>query len=282
MYALARTQPAHLAEELADLAATAARTAGAYVHRHFGGLIGADHKSRHSDVVTKFDRGAEQMIRAILLERHPDSAVIGEEFGDTGEGEIAWIVDPIDGTSNFAGGLPLYCVSIGIAWRGELVAGIVYDPERDELFRGTAAGLTVNGRPVASRAGGRDSDCICLMNFPYEAAPLGEPALARYLDALSAFRAVRRLGSAALALADVAAGRADAACEISTNPWDHAAGMALVLAGGGGLVCRDRHGKTSAPAWKAARYIAFGTGFQPAQSTLDGIIALPPVSETSP
>lgn len=276
---LVRTEPATLAEDLADCAAAAAHKAGAYVHRHFGGLISADHKSRHSDVVTEFDRGAEEMIRAALLGAYPASTVIGEEFGGTGGSEIAWIVDPIDGTSNFAGGLPLYCISIGIVLRGELVAGVIYDPERDELFRGTAAGLTVNGRPAESRAGEDDRDCICLMNFPYEAKPLGETAIARYLDALNGFRAVRRLGSAALALAYVAAGRADVACEISSNPWDHAAGMALVLAGGGGLVCLGHDGTPAAPVWEAGRYIAHGRGFAPARSSLDGIVTLPPNPE---
>lgn len=272
---LARTEPVALAEDLADCAAAAARKAGAYVHRHFGGLISADHKSRHSDVVTEFDRGAEEMIRAVLTEAYPASTVIGEEFGGAGESEIAWIVDPIDGTSNFAGGLPLYCISIGVIFRGELVAGVIYDPERDELFRGTADGLTLNGAPVESRAGTEDQDCICLMNFPYEAKPLSEAAVGRYLDALGSFRAIRRLGSAALALAYVAAGRADVACEISTNPWDHAAGMVLLLAAGGGLVCLGHDGTPATPVWKAERYIAYGRGFAPTRSSLDGIVTLP-------
>ncbi len=278
---LARTEPAALAEDLADCAATAARKAGTYVHRHFGGLISADHKSRHSDVVTEYDRGAEEMIRAALTSAYPASVVIGEEFGGTGGSEIAWIVDPIDGTSNFAGGLPLYCISIGVIFRGELVAGVIYDPEREELFRGTAAGLTLNGQPVGSRAGTDDRDCICLMNFPYEAKPLNEAAAARYISSLESFRAIRRLGSAALALAYVAAGRADVACEISTNPWDHAAGMALVLAGGGGLVCRRHDGAPAAPVWKAERYIAYGKGFAPSLSSLDGIVTLSPSPETA-
>lgn len=278
---LARTEPAALAEQLADTAADAARKAGAYVHRHFGGLISTDQKSRHSDVVTEYDRGAEQLIRAALTEAFPASTVIGEEYGGADEGEIAWIVDPIDGTSNFAGGLPLYCISIGIVWRGDLVGGVIYDPERDELYRGTAGGLTLNGQPVASRAGAGDRNCVCLMNFPYEAKPLGATATGRYLDVLASFRAVRRLGSAALALAWVAAGRADAACEIMTNPWDHAAGMALVLAGGGGLACRDRDGAPVSPIWKAERYIAYGKGFSAADSSLDGIVTLPSNPETA-
>ena len=281
MAALATTEPPGLAQELADLAATAARAAGAYVHTHFGGLLAADHKSRHSDVVTEYDRGAEEMIRAALTGGFPGSTVIGEELGGTEAGEIAWIVDPIDGTSNFAGGLPLYCISIGVAWRGRLVAGVIYDPERDELYRGTAAGLTLNGRPVESRAGGEDNACVCLMNFPYEAKPLGPVAAARFHDALMGFRAVRRLGSAALALAWVASGRADACCEVMTNPWDHAAGMALVLAGGGGLVALDRHGAPADPIWKADRYIAYGRGFSAGRSALSGILSLPPIPESA-
>ena len=112
---------------------------------------------------------------------------------------------------------------------------------------GTAAGLTLNGATAESRAGAEDRDCICLMDFFYRAKPHGQAA----------------------------AGRADVACEISTNPWDHAAGMALLLAAGGGLVCRNHDGTPATPVWKAARYVAYGRGFAPTRSSLHGIVTPP-------
>jgi myo-inositol-1(or 4)-monophosphatase len=250
----------------------AARAAGAYISEQFQGLIEVDHKTRQSDVVTVHDRHAEQMIRSIILDEAPHSRICGEEYGADGSGEVTWFVDPIDGTSNYAGGLPFYCVSIGINWRGRLVGGVVYDPEREEMFSGSAQGLFVNGRKTESRAHAQDGDAVCLTNFPHEG--LADPAGLTQLGTLfSAFRAVRRLGSAALALAYVAAGRADLCAELTTHPWDHAAGAALVVAAGGGFDGRDRDHKPTQDVADVASYVAFGRGFDFPNSLYAAVLA---------
>src|SRR5690606_23397299 len=150
----------------------------------------------------------------------------GEEYGGGGEGEVVWYVDPIDGTSNFAGGLPYYCVSIGVAWRGRLLGGVIYDPERDEMFVGSAEGLRLNKRAAGSSGPPRGSGSVCRRSLPHEGMDdrLGLEALG---DLLVRFRAVRRLGPSALALAYAPRGRADVCCELTTQPWDHAARAAL-------------------------------------------------------
>ena len=195
----------------------------------------------------------------------------GDGNGGGGEGEVVWYVDPIDGTSNFAGGLPYYCVSIGVAWRGRLLGGVIYDPERDEMFVGSAEGLRLNNRAAGSRGQPRDSDSVCLTNLPHEGMDdrLGLEALG---DLLVRFRAVRRLGSSALALAYVATGRADVCCELTTKPWDHAAGAALVLAGGGGFAGLDSGGRESGDMGAVAHYVAYGAGFGFSGSVLNAIL----------
>ena len=256
---------------LLGIASKAAREAGRYISTHFHGLTEVEHKTRSSDVVTIHDRKAEQMIRASLLAEEPASRIWGEEFGIEGDGDISWFVDPIDGTSNYAGGLPLYCVSIGITWRGQLAGGVVYDPERDEMFAGSIEGFFVNGRETQSRAHAHDEDSLCLTNHPYEGL-VDAAGLNRFDLLLGRFRAVRRLGSSALALAYVASGRADLCSELMTKPWDHAAGAALVLASGGGFEGRDSAGQATEAMDEIARFVAFGNGFDFASSIFSDLI----------
>ncbi|OAM77612.1 inositol monophosphatase family protein [Devosia elaeis] len=268
---IALTNECPNAADLLALAERAARTAGKYLHEHFRGQMVVDRKTRKSDVVTIHDRHAEILIRDIILQAAPDSCIWGEEFGAGGEGDTVWFIDPIDGTSNFAGGMPIYCVSIGIAWRGALVGGVVYDPERDEAFVGSPHGFFVNGQPCAEYAEIDASNAICLTNFPHEGA-VSDQELAAYRRVLADFRAVRRFGSAAIALAYVAAGRADVCCELSTYPWDHAAGTALVLASGGTVVARNTSGLPEADVSKFACYVAHGKGFDLVGSVLAELI----------
>jgi myo-inositol-1(or 4)-monophosphatase len=259
------------AELCLRIAETAARAAGDYIRPQFREPIAVDFKSRASDIVTEHDRRAEQIIRGMITEAVPSSVVVGEEYGGEGAGDLVWFVDPIDGTSNFAGGLPLYCVSIGVTWRGQPLAGVIYDPERDEMFVGSAAGLTLNGQPVNSRGHGSETDALCLTNLPHEGMDDAQ-GLAALGALLSRFRAVRRLGSSALALAYVAVGRADVCSELTTKPWDHAAGAALVLAGGGGFEARNSDGKPTDDIGATARYVAYGSGFQFDRSVFASIL----------
>ncbi|MDR1827326.1 MAG: inositol monophosphatase [Methylobacteriaceae bacterium] len=258
---------------LIDAAADAAREAGNYVHRHFSNCTDVSIKSRKSDVVTVHDKNAEAMIRTRLLSRFPDSVVCGEEMGSDTAGELIWFVDPIDGTSNFAGGLPLYCISIGVAWKDRIVGGVVYDAERDELFRGDGLGMTLNRKPVARQAHAREEDSLCLSDYPHIGDPADEATWTNWCGIVSRFRAVRRLGTAALSLAYVAAGRADVCFELQTHPWDCIGGMALVLAAGGAVHVADAGGGAPPRDWAAERYVACGRGFDYAGSCLADILA---------
>ncbi|MEV8639254.1 inositol monophosphatase [Streptosporangium sp. NPDC051023] len=225
------------ADELVEVAANACRRAGAYLLDSFSEPSRLSTKNGRFDLVTRCDSAAEQMIRRDLTDVFPDSVVIGEEDGTSGDGELAWYVDPIDGTHNFARGIALFCVSIGILRRGVPVGGCVYDPVRDELFSAGTDGLLLNGAPlpgppdheVTEQAGERLP--MLLTDIPTAGAADGVELdlFHRLLDIAD----VRRIGSSALALAYVAAGRADVAANADVYPWDTAAGGVLVTAAGG-------------------------------------------------
>jgi myo-inositol-1(or 4)-monophosphatase len=220
---------------LLDTASAAARAVGPQLRAAFRSRPDVSTKRDFHDPVTEHDRAAEVSIRAVIDARAPHSAIVGEEGGTTGSGDLVWYVDPIDGTANFAAGLPFFCVSIAAAVRGELVAGVVYDPVRDDEFTATPDGAWCNGKPLRSAGATGDREAMLLSSYP---TPLdlgtgGELALERYGRLLRSFSAVRKVGSAALKLAHVAAGWSDAAYGTGSNPWDVAAGALLVRSAGG-------------------------------------------------
>ena len=160
---------------------------------------------------------------------------MGEEGGTTGEGSVRWYVDPIDGTANFAAGVPFFCVSIGVAVEGRLVAGVIYDPIRDDEFTASETGAWCNGAPLRSTGASRDREAMLLCSYPSprDLDRDGDLALQRFGRLVSSFASVRRPGSAALKLAHVAAGWSDAAYGAGVSPWDVAAGAFLVRRAGG-------------------------------------------------
>ncbi|HEX4811443.1 MAG TPA: inositol monophosphatase family protein [Nonomuraea sp.] len=221
--------------QLLETAGEAARSVGPRLRKAFRSRPPAQTKRDFHDPVTEHDRAAEEAIRAVIEARVPGSAIVGEEGGVTGSGDLTWYVDPIDGTANFAAGLPFFCVSIAAAVRGELVAGVVYDPVRDDEFAATTAGAWCNGAPLRSRGATSDREAmlLCAYPTPRDLDVDGEAALRRYARFLKSFSAVRRPGSAALNLAHVAAGWSDATYGTGSNPWDVAAGALLVRQAGG-------------------------------------------------
>ena len=245
------------------------------------GLTGArrvETKSGHNDVVTEHDLEAEQVIAEILREAVPDSRILGEE-GVTfdGGGPITWHVDPIDGTSNYATGLPLYCLSVGATYNGRPCVGVIHDPNRGETFVASNRGVTLNGRLLGQGGGGAvltDENAVLLTNFPYEGTWYEESHVDRYRDVLRAFRAVRRTGSSALALAWVAAGRAAVCCELRSSPWDHAAGFALVEAAGGTTHAVNSCGRATDNPAEACAYVAAGPDFCIDNSVLAHLLEL--------
>ncbi|SEH01875.1 myo-inositol-1(or 4)-monophosphatase [Nonomuraea solani] len=221
--------------QLIDIATEAARAVGPRLRKAFRSRPEVATKRDFHDPVTEHDRAAEETIRAVIDARAPHSAIVGEEGGATGSGDLVWYVDPIDGTANFAAGLPFFCVSIGVAMRGELVAGVVYDPVRDDEFTATTEGAWCNGTPLRSAGATRDREAVLLTSYPTpeDLDAGGDEALRRYGRLITSFSTVRRPGSAALNLAHVAAGWSDATYGTRSNPWDVAAGALLVTAAGG-------------------------------------------------
>jgi len=212
-----------------DLCRALARDAGKLAHGGFG-TSSTKMKGVH-DVVTEMDGAVERYIRAQIARRYPQDAVLGEEEGGA-TGERLWIIDPIDGTANYARGLPRYCVSIGYAERGTPVLGAIYDPSNDWLYSAARGeGAWHDGeRMRVSETGDMQAATVEL------GWSTRRPASA-YVDMIgrvfAAGAAMRRAGSGALGLVDVAAGRVEGYAELHINSWDCAAGIVLVQEAGG-------------------------------------------------
>lgn len=187
------------------------------------------------DLVTEADLTAEREFRALIADRFPTHVVLGEEGGaPESAAECRWIVDPLDGTTNFAHGLALFCVSIALEVSGRIEAAVVFDPIADELYTAERGqGARLNGRPIRVSGNGTLLDSLLCTGFPYSV----REDLAAHVEVFGAFlgrsRAVRRLGSAALDLCYVAAGRFDGFWEDRLSPWDIAAGALIVEEAGG-------------------------------------------------
>lgn len=247
-----------LSARLRATAADAAVEAGERVLAAFREGVVAEQKSGAHDLVTEHDRRTEAFLRARLTAAFPGSAVHGEEDGRVGEGEITWYVDPIDGTNNFAAGVPFFCVSIAAVAEGRVVAGAVVDPVRSEVFAADLAGASLNGRSLAAAGASCDAGALLATEFPGHRPWSGDDG-ALFVELVRSFGTVRRLGSGALALAYVAAGRVDVTFGVRTNPWDVAAGILLVQAAGGTyLPLPSSH---AARPWEAPAYVAHVAGF---------------------
>jgi myo-inositol-1(or 4)-monophosphatase len=214
------------------------------------------------DIVTAHDRASEAAIAARIRAAVPGSTVVGEEGGRQGEGRVVWYVDPIDGTTNFARGLPGWCVSIAAEVDGAIVAGVVHVPVTGETFRADLSGAWLHDTPLVAAARPREAEAVMLTSFPaarhYD--ELGDADAAAAHRALAdAFLALRDPGTGALQLAWVAAGWADATLGFMTNPWDVAAG-ALILARAGGSFVALSGGETVREAARADDYYGVGAG----------------------
>lgn len=194
------------------------------------------------DLVTDYDRRSEQLIVAAIQRRFPGHSVLAEEGTEGGsDPHHRWIIDPLDGTTNFAHGYPVCCVSIAYERDGELAVGAVYDPFRDELFTATKGqGATVNGTPLRVSITPDLAHSLLVTGFPYNRATL-DGVLERWGRLVRRSQAVRRDGAAALNLCYVGAGRFDGFWEATLQAWDAAAGVLIVREAGG--VATDIHGK---------------------------------------
>ena len=211
--------------------------AGEVQMQHFGREMRVDKKGA-IDLVTEIDLQIEREFRAMVAERFPGHVVLGEEFSGADErhqiAEFSWVFDPVDGTTNFAHGLPIFCSSLALELRGQPVAAAVYDPTRRELFtaqRGLGAWL--NGVPLRVSSAETLMDALLCTGFPYTVQEKPEELIGLFGHFLATSRAVRRLGSAAVDLCYVAAGRLDGFWEQRLNPWDISAGALIVEEAGG-------------------------------------------------
>ncbi|WP_151737958.1 inositol monophosphatase family protein ['Paenibacillus yunnanensis' Narsing Rao et al. 2020] len=228
------------------VAINAAAKAGEWIKSRQGQVKELGSKTSAQDLVTEVDKGVEQMIRRLILTHYPDHAILGEEGVEPGADNVAfaleearkheylWIVDPIDGTTNFVHGFPFYCVSIALVVNGELTVGVIYDPIRDEMFVAEKGkGAYMHGIPAAVSAEREPGSSLIAMGFPPDRV-FAQPAnMAGLQHILPQVRGIRAGGSAALHLAYVAIGRVDGYWEVGLSPWDCAAGVLLVLESGG-------------------------------------------------
>jgi myo-inositol-1(or 4)-monophosphatase len=186
------------------------------------------------DIATDADLASEALIVAAIRNSYPDHNIVAEEGGGQRTGSpFTWVIDPIDGTTNYAQGFPYFSVSIALLREGQLWAGVVYDPSQDELFAAQRGeGTRLNGRVQVSSCD-RLIDALCSTGFPYDRSTVADNNLAEFSRVLPLAREIRRAGSAALELAYVACGRLDAHWEKRLKPWDSAAGALLVREAGG-------------------------------------------------
>jgi myo-inositol-1(or 4)-monophosphatase len=218
-----------------EVAVDAAIRAGALLRAHAGGRRDVSYKGSPNNLVTEMDRRAEALIVDAIGDRFPDHAILAEERGALpGASPHRWIIDPLDGTTNYAHGFPVYCVSIALEIEGSVVLGVVYDPNRAECFvaeRGR--GATVNGAPLRVSATARLGESLVSTGYQYDIRRPERNNLAEHAALLQRSHSVREIGSAVLNQAAVAAGRLDAFWELSLGAWDVAAGALLVEEAGG-------------------------------------------------
>ena len=221
-----------------NIAVRAARKAGSIINR--AALEGGGYEvrtKRMNDFVTQVDHAAEEAIIEIVRKAYPDHAVLAEESGATdGKAEYQWIIDPLDGTTNFIHGFPQYAVSIGIRHRDALTHGVIYDPLKNELFTASKGrGAFLNDRRIRVSKCLRLADALVGTGFPFKEVERIELYSKQLKNLMQKSAGVRRAGAAALDLAYVACGRLDAFWEMGLSPWDMAAG-ALMIQEAGGLV----------------------------------------------
>ena len=221
---------------LLNVAVMAARRAGSTLIKKMNNLEKLEVEQKgHNDYVSEADRAAEKAAIDCILKHYPDHAIHAEESGVQGESDTTWIIDPLDGTTNYLHGFPVFAVSVGVQVNGRMEHGVVYDPLRQELFTASRGqGAQLEGRKI--RVSGRKhlEQALVGTGFPYRQA---DAEIGPYMDMLGkvirSTSGVRRPGAAALDLAYVAAGRLDAFWETGLEPWDLAAGSLLIREAGG-------------------------------------------------
>ncbi len=216
----------------------AAREAGAILRHHLGDLREIEVKNEQQfNLVTEADRNSERRIVEILLAAFPDHGILGEEGGVRNPGAShKWIIDPLDGTTNYTHAFPIFSISIALEIEGTVEVGVIFDPMRDEMFHAERTrGAFLNGRRMHVSDTASIEKSMLVTGFPYNIRENPDYCYERFIGFLKEAQAIRRLGSAALDCAYVAAGRLDGFWEVSLQPWDKAAGHLLIEEAGGSV-----------------------------------------------
>lgn len=255
--------------QLLEIATTAAFAAAEYIRGLDRDGMAREYKTSSHDIVTEHDRASEEIIVSELRRLLPTARIVGEEGGErpaeepaTGaasdEPVVSFYVDPIDGTSNFAAGLPLFCISIGVTVGDELVAGVIDAPVLGQVFTAADGPAMLNGREIHPRSTNAAADALVVSGFPGQRGVTEFPELAAKAqqELENGLSAVRHLGTAALELAYVAAGWADATFLASINAWDIAAGFHILRRAGGSVRTWPGRGQKGLPDFLCPAYVA--------------------------
>jgi myo-inositol-1(or 4)-monophosphatase len=229
---------AHHRQTFLDIATEAATAAGAVLQHFWGNLADIQEKGRPGDLVTEADRAAEKAVLEVLHHHVPQHAILTEESGQFGDrhDEFLWVIDPLDGTTNYAHQYPCFAVSIGLLINGQPQVGVIYNPIHQELFRAAQGlGATLNDRPIQVSKTTELGKSLLVTGFAYDRHHTADNNYAEFCYLTHLTQGVRRGGSAALDLAYVACGRLDGYWERGLSPWDIAAGIVLVQEAGGNV-----------------------------------------------
>ena len=221
-------------ESYKNLAIQVAKKAGRILHNRLGRVKKVGYKGA-VNLVTEMDLLSEKIIVSEIRQRYPDHRILAEEkTHPRGDSSYRWVIDPLDGTTNYAHGYPIFCVSIGLEKNADIILGVVYDPSRNDLFVGEKGkGARLNGRRIQVSTTPRLSGSLLATGFPYDLRESPVNNFDHFENFALRVHAVRRAGSAALDLCYVAAGRFDGFWEMKLGPWDLAAGSLIVKEAGG-------------------------------------------------
>ncbi|WLR51350.1 inositol monophosphatase family protein [Bacillus tianshenii] len=211
------------------------REAGEEQLRRFELPMNIEEKSAEIDLVTEVDVWTEEYLLDKIKSTYPDHAILSEESGQFGgKADVEWVIDPIDGTTNFAHGIPLYCISVAVKYKGEAVIGVVYVPRLNEMFEAIKGeGAFLNGKQIDVSTVENERKAVVATGFPYDRAKHPNNNVDNFNAVVTNVGGVRRTGSAAIDLSFVAAGRFDAYWELKVKPWDVEAGLLLITEAGG-------------------------------------------------
>jgi len=224
---------------MTNVAIEAAKEAGKFLRKNLGKVREIRQKAgQEKNLVTEIDKRSEEIIIGLIKKHYPSHNILAEESGEQQSrvSDYKWIIDPLDGTTNFTHAFPVFCVSIGVEQKGEMIIGVIYDPNFDELFVAEKGkGFFINNKRFSvSKIASLDKSLL-VTGFPYNIISNPHHAVEHFVKFLMKSQAVRRMGSAAIDLAYVAAGRYEGFWEVALNPWDMAAGALMVQEAGGML-----------------------------------------------